>query len=175
MEVKVQDIPPEGLLLSYEEDPIDWGLSGKGLTLEGPIHVLLKLTKHSQDEVYIRGSFSTTVLLECGRCLKRFSEPIQSEFHINYAPLSAIPPEGEERELLRDDLDLHFYKGEHIEMDEVVEGQLHLAAPMRPLCKPDCLGLCPHCGQDLNVKRCPCSDQPTDPRFSELKNFFKKK
>ena len=174
MEIKVQDIPPEGRLLSYEENPTDWSLSEKGLILEGPIRVLLKLTKHSQEEVYIRGSLCTVVSSECSRCLKRFSEPVESEFHINYVPLATLPPD-EERELLRDDLDLHFYKGEHIDMDEVIEGQLHLAAPMRPLCKPDCLGLCPHCGQDLNIKRCPCSDQPTGPRFSELKNFFKKK
>lgn len=174
MEIKVQDIPPEGRLLSYEQEPGEWGLSEKGLTLEGPIHVLLKLTKHGQNEVYIRGSLSATVLSECGRCLKRFSEPIQTEFHINYVPLSTISPE-EERELLSDDMDLHFYNGEHIEIDEVIEGQLHLAAPMRPLCKPDCLGLCPHCGEDLNLKRCSCSDQPTDSRFSELKDFFKKK
>lgn len=175
MQIKVQDIPEEGRLLSYEEDPIDWGLSGKGLPLAGPIRVLLKLTKHSQDEVYIRGSFSTTINSECGRCLKEFSEPLQADFHINYVPLSTLPPEGEEQELLRDELDLHFYKGEYIEMDEVIEGQLLLAMPMRPLCRPDCLGLCPHCGQDRNLKPCACAEQATDPRFSELKNFFKKK
>ena len=174
MEIKVQDIPPEGRLLSYEVPPTEWGLPEKGVMLEGPIHVLLKLTKHSQEEVYIRGSLSTTILSECSRCLKRFPEPIQSEFHINYAPLATISP-GEEKELLPDDLDLHFYKGEYIEIDEVIEGQLHLATPMRPLCKADCLGLCPHCGEDLNLKRCSCSDQPTDPRFSELKKFFEKK
>lgn len=173
MEIKVQDIPPEGRLLSYEENPTDWGLSEKGLTLEGPIRVLLKLTKHGQNEVYIRGSLSATVQSECGRCLKPVSEPIQSEFHINYVPLSTVPPD-EERELLKEDLDLHFYKGEHIEIDEVIESQLHLATPMRPLCKPDCLGLCPQCGEDWNVKRCACPDQRTDLRFSELKNFFKK-
>lgn len=173
MEIKVQDIPSEGRLLSYDEDPAAWGLSEKGLALEGPIRVLLKLTKHSEDEVYIRGSLSAVFLSECSRCLRRFSEPVQSEFYVNYVPLSTIPPD-EERELQRDDLDLHFYKGEHIELSEVIEGQLHLAAPMRPLCQPDCLGLCPHCGEDLNLKRCSCSDQPTDPRFSELKKFFKK-
>lgn len=174
MEIKVQDIPPEGRLLSYEEDPAKWGLSEKGLRVEGLIHVLLKLMKHNQAEVYIRGSLSANILSECGRCLKRFSEPFQSDFHLDYVPLQTTPTE-EERELLRDDLDLHFYKGESIETNEIVQGQLYLAAPMRPLCDPDCRGLCPHCGEDLNLKQCACPVAPSDARMIKLKDFFKKK
>ncbi|HLG21982.1 MAG TPA: DUF177 domain-containing protein [Candidatus Manganitrophaceae bacterium] len=174
MEIKVRDIPAEGLSLSYDEDPSEWDLEEKGLTVEGPIHVSLKVTKLNQNEVYIRGALSANLLSECSRCLKKFADPIQSDFHVDYVPESAISVQ-DEHELVPQDLDLHFYKEECIEVNDVIQGQLHLAAPMRPLCKPDCQGLCPHCGEDLNQKQCDCPKEPVDFRMTGLKDFFKKK
>jgi uncharacterized protein len=40
---------------------------------------------------------------------------------------------------------------------------------MRPLCKPDCKGLCPHCGIDLNVEQCNCADADVDERMAALR------
>lgn len=174
MEIKIQEIPPEGLLLSYPEDPAQWGLAEKGLTLTGPIQVLLKAVKHNEKEVYIRGSVSAELLSECSRCLKKFPDPIQSEFHVDYVPLSNVPSE-QERQLLKEDLDLQFYEGEVIDVREVIEGQLFLVAPMRPLCNPDCRGLCPHCGEDLNRVTCSCPKESIDLRWAGLKDLFKKK
>lgn len=172
MEIKIQEIPEEGLLLSFAEDPSTWGLAEKGLAIEGPIRVLLKVIKHNDKEVYIRGSVSAEIRSECSRCLNQFSDPIQSEFHINYVPITEVHSE-QERELLKDDLDLHFYKGDLIEVNEVIQSQLFLASPMRPLCKPECRGLCPQCGEDLNRIECSCPKDPPDVRWAELKNFFR--
>lgn len=174
MEIKIQEIPPEGLLLSYRQDPSQWGLAEKGLTLNGQIDVLLKVIKHNEKEVYIRGSLSAELLSECSRCLKNFSDPVQSDFYVDYVPLSKIPSE-QERKLLKEDLDLQFYEGDTIDVREVIEGQLFLVAPMRPLCQPDCRGLCPHCGEDLNRVTCSCPTEPTDLRWAGLKDLLKKK
>lgn len=173
MEIKVQEIPSEGLLLSYQEDPSSWGLSDKGLVVQGSIQVLLKVVKHNEKEVYIRGSLSAELLSECSRCLKQFTDGIQSDFHVDYVPLSEVPSE-QERELLKGDLDLQFYKGDLIEVKEVIENQLYLTAPMRPLCNADCRGLCPQCGEDLNRVACSCSTEQSDLRWTGLKDFFKK-
>lgn len=173
MEIKIQEIPPEGLLLTFQEDPGPWGLAEKGLTISGLIQVLLKVIKHNENEVYIRGSLSADLLSECSRCLKKFSEPVQSDFHVEYVPLSKTPSE-QERMLMKEDLDLQFYQGDAIEVREVIEGQLFLVAPMRPLCQPDCRGLCPHCGEDLNRVTCSCPPEPTDLRWADLKDLFKK-
>jgi len=174
MEIKIQEIPSEGLLLSYREDPAHWGLAEKGLALKGEIDVLLKVIKHNELEVYIRGSLSAELISECSRCLKEFSEPVQSDFHVDYVPLAKVPSE-QERMLLKEDLDLQFYAGDTIDVREVIEGQLFLVAPMRPLCQPDCRGLCPHCGEDLNRVTCSCATEPTDLRWAGLKDLFRKK
>lgn len=174
MEIKIQEIPPEGLLLSYDEDPAHWDLSQRGFTIEGPVHVRVKAIKHNEDEVYVRGALSAEVIAECSRCLKRYTSRVESDFHAEYIPRKAVPTEGE-RELVEEDLDLLFYEGDSIDLGEEVEGQLILATPMRPLCSEECRGLCPQCGQDLNVKQCDCVQEIPDPRWAELKEAFKKK
>ncbi|NLA05033.1 MAG: DUF177 domain-containing protein, partial [Firmicutes bacterium] len=41
-----------------------------------------------------------------------------------------------------------------------------------PLCKPDCRGLCPGCGVDLNETTCSCEDESRiDLRWQKLKEL----
>lgn len=174
MEIKMNEIPPEGLLLSYEEEPEQWDLSERGYTIKDRVRVRVKAIKHNQEEVYVRGALSAEVIGECSRCLKRFTSRIESDFHAEYVPRKAVPTEGE-RELAEEDLDLLFYEGDTIDLREEVEGQLILATPMRPLCSEACRGLCPQCGQDLNLKQCACVQEIPDPRWAELKELFNKK
>jgi len=52
--------------------------------------------------------------------------------------------------------------------------QFYLALPMKPLCREDCKGLCPRCGEDLNVKGCGCVIETADPRWEALKTLKQK-
>lgn len=42
------------------------------------------------------------------------------------------------------------------------------AVPMSILCRPDCKGICPTCGTDLNASSCDCVEDTTDPRWAAL-------
>lgn len=174
MEIKIQNISEEGLLLSYEEDPKYWNLSESGFTMKGPVQVRVKAIKHNQEEIYVRGALSAEVIAECSRCLKPLSSRVEADFHAEYVPRKGVPIEGE-RELVEEDLDLLFYEGDTIDISEEVEGQLILAMPMRPLCSEACRGLCPQCGEDLNLKQCDCVQEIPDPRWAELKKLTEKK
>jgi len=44
--------------------------------------------------------------------------------------------------------------------------------PMKPLCKPDCQGLCPVCGGNRNRERCACRADWVDPRMEPLKKLL---
>jgi uncharacterized protein len=44
-----------------------------------------------------------------------------------------------------------------------------LAIPMGALCRPDCAGLCPQCGQNWNEGPCDCEQDEIDPRFAALR------
>jgi uncharacterized protein len=59
-----------------------------------------------------------------------------------------------------------------IDLNPVLREYAVLEIPMRPLCKPDCKGLCPICGNNLNDSNCNHEDDLGDPRFSSLKKLL---
>ena len=54
-----------------------------------------------------------------------------------------------------------------LDMDEQLIELLELEFPRKILCRPDCRGLCPKCGRDLNTGDCDCREEP-DPRWAPL-------
>ena len=58
-----------------------------------------------------------------------------------------------------------------LDVDGLVSEDVYLAIPYKMLCKPDCKGLCPVCGADLNEGPCSCAPV-TDPRWDALKDLF---
>ena len=49
-----------------------------------------------------------------------------------------------------------FYEEEEIDLGHLIREQFYLAMPMKPLCRPDCQGLCPQCGVNRNTTECAC-------------------
>jgi uncharacterized protein len=49
--------------------------------------------------------------------------------------------------------------------------EFSLALPVKPLCRENCLGLCPVCGRNRNLESCACGTDGTDPRLSILRVF----
>jgi uncharacterized protein len=66
-----------------------------------------------------------------------------------------------------------FYHDDVIDLADVIREQLYLALPMKPLCREDCLGLCPVCGQNRNTTPCTCKTEWVDPRMDALRNLKK--
>ena len=64
--------------------------------------------------------------------------------------------------------ELYAYSGEEIALDGMLREQVILDAPMQPLCREDCRGLCPVCGQDRNERRCDCREQEQTSPFAVL-------
>jgi uncharacterized protein len=42
---------------------------------------------------------------------------------------------------------------------------------LKPLCRPDCKGLCPRCGSDRNAAPCDCREEG-DERLAKLKSLL---
>ena len=106
---------------------------------------------------------------QCSRCLQPLEVPVQldleEEFFARVDPTTgtSLPPP-EEPEAFR--IDPHHM----LELDEAVRQYWALALPMQPLCRPDCLGLCPRCGRDLNQGACSCQPE-ADERWSALREL----
>ena len=131
------------------------------------------------DIVELTGRIATTVRLDCGRCLGSFEMPIESEFALTYCQREPAPdksgPNQEELELTAEDMELIHYQGEEINLENEIQEQVVLAFPIRPLCRPDCRGLCPTCGADLNTAECTCDRSPSGGQFDALKKLDLKK
>ena len=63
--------------------------------------------------------------------------------------------------------ELYPIEDDAIDLGPLVRDAIVLDLPMAPLCRADCLGLCPHCGADRNEGQCACV-APPDPRWANL-------
>jgi uncharacterized protein len=95
---------------------------------------------------------------------------VDASFDLRYQPRTENTGEGE-REIEEDDLTTAFYENDQIDLGQLMQEQLYLSLPMKPLCSDDCKGLCPLCGTNLNRGTCECQPNREDPRFAALKNL----
>lgn len=105
--------------------------------------------------------------LECSRCLATY--PFREDETFSLVLYPRRPESGEEVELARNDLDALFYDDPVVPLAPIAEERVQMALPMKPLCRPDCKGLCPECGKDLNQGPCGCAHASVDPRWEALK------
>jgi len=55
-----------------------------------------------------------------------------------------------------------------IDLTALVKDEILLSAPIKPLCSNHCKGLCSHCGRDLNIGTCRCTELPQDSPWEPL-------
>ncbi len=165
MKILLSDITDEGLELDFEET-----VESEALKILSPARVMLRVDKVGS-EVFIRGEVKTEIGLQCGRCLRNFSSGIAAGINVVYHPVEEL--KGEERhEIKGDELDTGFYKGEELDLQELILEQILLSVPMKPLCSESCKGICPKCGTDLNVDMCACESREPDARLAVLKKLL---
>jgi DUF177 domain-containing protein len=119
-------------------------------------------------EIRIRGHISGCLEAACDRCLEQVQIPVELDFDLPYRPMEEIARE-EEVEVGEDELQVGFFSGEGVNLDDVVREQVILSVPMKVVCRSECLGLCPVCGVNRNIQDCSCSSQHEDSPFAFLK------
>src|ERR1700730_3924623 len=120
-----------------------------------------------EGQIRVAGEIETKVELLCARCLEPVVDEVHRSFDLFYSPL----PKGEKPEearLKEDDAEIGFFSGEGVFLADVLREQVLLALPMKVICRSDCRGLCPNCGENLNHEECRCETHSTDPRLAPL-------
>ncbi len=124
-------------------------------------------------EVAAWGHLKAVAWLECGRCLEKHEVPLEFDFAETCAfaqidePLSYTQVTDED-----DPAPLPILDGNVVDLTELVRQLLVLQIPARSLCRPDCKGLCPHCGVNLNEADCECELDEVDPRLAPLRELL---
>ena len=57
---------------------------------------------------------------------------------------------------------------EYIDLTDEIRQSIILALPTYPVCRPECLGVCPTCGKNLNEGPCGCASVALDDRWGAL-------
>ena len=111
--------------------------------------------------VSLRADARAVAETRCSRCLEPVQVPVEAQIDALYA-----------RESDPDDPDLYTFEGNAIELTDAARDALLLELPLQIFCKPDCKGLCPVCGTNLNHSTCSCQEGnvATGP-FSALKDY----
>lgn len=120
---------------------------GRGTLLRSPRGVLV----HA--DVIVRPR------LTCARCLTDFDQPlslvIDEEFVPEQDPTTGATVEADPDDFRIDDRN-------HLDLSEAVRQYEQAALPLQPICRAQCAGLCPVCGQNLNERRCDCAQPEAD-------------
>lgn len=111
----------------------------------------------------VRGLIRTAAQDFCYRCLTQTRVDLSIDFCFKFSDISIEP---EEEEII-------LFSGEEIELAPYIMDEILLNWPGQILCRPDCKGICPHCGVNLNETTCNCKDKEIDPRLMALKQLLK--
>ncbi len=130
-----------------------------------------ELLNRSLGELRIYGNLSGAIEGSCDRCLEPAMLRMDRQFDLVYMPASAAPESGGEDEIERGGIDIGYYEGAGLELNDVLREVVLLALPMQLICAEACQGFCPVCGQNLNEGECDCRTEEFDERWSGLKNL----
>lgn len=124
-----------------------------------------KLTNTAPKKALVEVSVKLTAVLACDRCLSEVEYPFDLQIEREVvSPETAGPDELEEQEA--------FMEGYELNIDSLIDNEIMTSWPMKVLCRPDCKGLCPVCGKDLNTGACGCDTFVPDPRMAAIMDVF---
>jgi uncharacterized protein len=165
MKLLISDIPPEGIEVDLKEII-------ESEKIVSPIKAHLRIEKIGS-EIVIKGEMMADVKLQCSRCLKDFHAMLTVPVDVVYHPIEELKG-AEKSEIKKGELDMDFYSGEEMDLLSLLNEQVLLNLPMKPLCADTCKGICLACGTDLNSGMCNCVEKDVDPRLKSLKKLLDK-
>lgn len=148
-----------------------WHLPEEDIEIVKPIQIDGILT-HAGDFFLLKLKVQTRIRLKCTRCLEEFEKDYLFDIE---EQLRHADHEDNLEELTDDEILYSTFLGQEIDIQQIVVEHLVLNLPLKRLCKIDCQGLCPICGQDRNLSHCNCEEDIVDPRLQALKQLLKEK
>jgi len=154
MRYKTKDIGEGGLevrvvvseaWLAAECPDASLGLTRAGLALEGRL-------EEAGDGYLLRGTLRGELVVTCARCLEPAPIAVDSPVVVTF--VESDGKDGPDAEDAQEDVVTFDYGT--IDLGLPIRDELLLAVPMSAVCRPDCAGICPVCGQNRNLTPCDC-------------------
>ena len=165
MEINVAQLleSPIGSTQDCEVDEIIEIVGGSRSPVQGKISLM-----RTGRGILAKGTLHTEVGTSCSRCLNLFNCPLVFEIEEEYYSVTNVgngtllPPPDEPGGFTIDENHI-------LDLTGGIRQYALLEIPMKPLCRDDCAGLCPVCGQDLNYGACACPLEEIAPSLVETK------
>lgn len=170
--ITLHEMAPQGCTFSVSDERV-WAEPLK------KYHVPCRIVEPIRAEVFVlaqgegcllRGSLKGTIALPCDRCMEETRVVLNQSFDefeaYPKAGMGDNPAELLERSVITVEGGALF-----LDLEAFLWEEFSLALPVKPLCRPDCKGLCPSCGKNLNEGPCACSPEEGDPRFAALRQL----
>lgn len=148
MKFFIDRIPESGLELAESCLASRLDLNRPDIKFSQPLEVSARVSK-GVNNISVSLRVSGAMEINCGRCLEEFKLPLNRKANL-YFPIET-----------RNEIDL---------TDNIRE-EVIISYPLKPLCRPDCRGLCPRCGQNLNQRKCQCQTKGADNGFTQKASF----
>ncbi len=159
---------PPGATRAYQIAGVTLALDDD-LRLADPLEGAIRLVRTNRG-LLVSGTLRTALAETCSRCLTPVDVPLELTIEEEALPsvdLASGDPiaDDEDPDILR--LTDHH----ELDLEAAVRGAISLAEPIAPLCRADCAGLCPTCGERLADGAHDHPDEDLDPRLAVLRGF----
>lgn len=147
--------------LNYEINMSEEALFG-GYPFKNPVRVSGSIANKT-GIVEIKAIANFELYLECDRCAKEIVKPVSAS--VEHTLVTNVNDERNDELLVVQEMKFN--------LDPLVKEDIFLTLPNKFLCSENCKGVCPACGEDLNLGQCGC-EKPADPRLEALKQLLDK-
>jgi uncharacterized protein len=154
----LRDVAVEGVSLPLEE-----------LTQAQPLALRVRVARTNRG-VLVTGRARTALADTCGRCLRPIEIAIDVPIEEEVLPSIELHS-GAPLDLASEPEALRLTDHHELDLEPLAREAVQLAAPIAPVCRPDCAGLCAVCGGDLNADPHDHGDGPVDTRLAKLADF----
>jgi uncharacterized protein len=134
VKIDINQIPAEGLTFVEHLVPSELDLETDNIKFSSPIKLTVNVSKIS-NAVSVNLTWDALMHTSCSRCLNELEIDFKKNMELHY-PVDKSKPV--------------------IDLNPDIRDEIILDYPIRPLCRPDCKGLCPRCGKNLNEGGCSC-------------------
>ena len=155
-----------GTIRNYKmSESVDTTGDGSDNIVQGNIKLI-----RTDKGILAKAKLHTETEVTCGRCLSSFSCHLNLNFEEEYFP--TVDVFGGTPLTLPDEPGCFTINKHHIlDLNEAIRQYALLAIPTKPLCRANCTGLCPNCGQNLNQGPCNCLPREGDHRWDKLREL----
>jgi uncharacterized protein len=172
MEFKAKDIGEDGVDVDLAVTPAWLKTNCPGLEAEAApegVRFTGRL-EPSGDDFLLRGHLGGALTTICSRCLEPARLPLDTEVSVMFVESEPDPRNEDQEDEPLEAPDVMTFEGGVIDLGAELRDEILLAVPVQVLCKEDCLGLCPVCGENRNVHPCDCAEKQrlAESKFARL-------